>query len=122
MIFPFRHTKTKQFLALTVGVVFLCMSLWQSSHVHHQHGAGYAELPSWGMSFASGFSGGHHDHAEPHGEHSHGTPDKTAYVYKHRTGWKTPGGKADGDSPLEMPAVSWDIVIFIPDDSINQTP
>ena len=121
MIFPFRHTKTKHFLAVMVGVAFLYVSLWQSSHVHHQHGSADAELPSRHTSFMSGFSGGHHGDAEPHGEHSHDAPDKTAYVYKHRTGWKTIGGKVDGDNTLKMSSVfSRDIAISTPDDSTNQ--
>jgi hypothetical protein len=124
MIFPFRHTRTKYFLAPMLLVVFLCVSLWQSAHVHHQHGSADAELTFWHMSFVSGLSDRHPGDAEPHGEHSHDAPDKTANLYKHQTGWKTLRGKAEGDNKLKMPAVicARDIAILTPEASAIQTP
>lgn len=124
MIFPFRHTRTKYFLALMLLVVFLCVSLWQSSHVHHQHDAVDAELTFRHNSFVSGLSDSHRGDAEPHGEHSHDAPDKTANLYKHQTGWKTLRGKADGDHKIKMPAVICARVIAIPtpESSTIQTP
>jgi hypothetical protein len=124
MIFPFRHTRTKYFLALMLLLVFPCVSLWQSSHVHHQHGSADAELTFGHMSFVFGFSGSHHGDAEPHREHSHDAPDKTAHLHKHQTGWKTLRSKADDDSKLKMPAVicARDIAIPTPEASIIQAP
>ena len=100
-----RHTTTKHFLAFMLVVVFLTVSLWQSSHVHHQHGPEETELASVYQSFVSGFSGSHHDDAEHHGEHSHDTPDQTAHLYKHQPSWKSFRGKADGDSKFKIPVV-----------------
>ena len=124
MVFPFRHTRTKHFLALMLVAVFLCVSLWQTSHVHHQHGSADAEIAFRNVSFVSGFSDGHHGDAEPHGEHSHDAPDNTTHLYKHQTGSKTLRGKADGDSKLKMPAVicAWDITIPTPEASTTQVP
>jgi len=122
MTLPFRDMRVKYFLALML-VVFLCMSLWQSSHAH-QHGFGDAERTFWHISFVSGLPDGNHGHAKSHGEHSHDAPDKTAYLYKHQTGWKIFRGKADSDSKLKMPAVicARDITIAIPEVSTIQTP
>jgi hypothetical protein len=104
MIFPDRHTRAKYLLALMQVAVFLCVSLWQSAHVHHQHGSADAELAFRHMSFVSGSSDGHRGDAEPHGKHSHDAPYKSAHLYKHQTGWNTLRGKADDDSKLRMPA------------------
>lgn len=105
MIYPLRHTRTKYFLALVLVAVFLIVSLWQSSHVHHQHGSAEAKLTFAHISFVSGFSDGHRGDADPHGKHSHDAPDKTAHLYKHQTGRKTFRGKEDSFSKLKMPAV-----------------
>jgi hypothetical protein len=95
MIFPFRHTKTKHFLAVMVGVVFLCVSLWQPSHVHHQHGSEDAEYTFRHISFVSGLPDGHHGDADPHGEHSHDAPHKIAHIYKQKTGKVDPRVKTE---------------------------
>ena len=105
MIFLFRHRRVKDPLLIMLAVVFLCVSLWQSSHVHHQHGFADAEFAFWPIDFVSGLSGGHHSGADSHGEHNHDAPDKTAHLYKHQTGWKSLREKAGGNSTLKMPAV-----------------
>lgn len=105
MILLFRHTTTKHFLAFMLVVVFLTVSLWQSSHVHHQHGPEETELASVYQSFVPGFSDSHHDYGEQHNEHSHNAPDQTAHLYKHQPGWKSFRGKADGDSKFKIPVV-----------------
>ncbi|PLX49215.1 MAG: hypothetical protein C0613_08010 [Desulfobulbaceae bacterium] len=84
--------------------VFLCVSLRHASHVHHQHGPAAAELTSGRISFVAVFSDGHHGDTEPHGEHSHDAPDKTAHLYKHNNGWKTLRGKTDADNQLKLAA------------------
>ena len=105
-------------------VAFLSMSLWQSSHVHHQHGSEDGELTLGHISLVPGPPDGNHGDAEPHGEHSHDAPDKTAHVYKHQTIWKTFRGKAGGDSKLKMLAVlcARAIPIPIPEVRTFQTP
>lgn len=105
MIFLFRHTRGGHFLVLMLAVVFLTVSLWQSSHVHHQHGSADTELVSAYRSFVSGYSDSHHGDAKHHGEHSHDASDKTAHLYKHQPGWKSPRGNADGDSKIKIPVV-----------------
>jgi hypothetical protein len=105
MIFLFRHRRREHFLVLMLAGVFLTVSFWQSSHVHHQHGPADAEMTLWHITFMPEFSDSHHDDAEHHGEHSHDAPDKTAHVYKHQPGWKSLRGKADGDSKLKIPVV-----------------
>jgi len=124
MSFLLRHTRTKYFLAPTLVVVFLCVSLWQSSHVHHQHGSAGAELTFGHSSFVSGHADWHHGEAESHGEHSHDAPDKVPHLHKNNTGWKTLRGKADGDNQLKMPAVfsTREIAIPTPEAGTSQTP
>ncbi len=111
MIFSFRNNRIKDFLLVLLALVFLCVSFWQSSHVHHQHGSADAEFVFWPISFVSGLSEGHHGGAESHGEHNHDAPDKTAHLYKHKIGWNSLRSKANGNSTLKMPAVicTWDI-------------
>ncbi|BCA79050.1 hypothetical protein AOP6_0837 [Desulfuromonas sp. AOP6] len=105
-------------------VAFLCISLWQSSHVHHQHGSEDGELTLGHITLVPGPLDGNHGDAEPHGEHSHEAPDKTAHVYKHQTSWKTFRGKAGGDSKLKMLAVlcARDIPIPAPEARTIQAP
>jgi hypothetical protein len=124
MTLPFRHTRTKHFLALMLLVVFLCVSLWQSSHVHHQHGSEDAEFIFGPISFVPGLPDGNRGAAKSHGEHSHDAPDKTAHLYKHQTGWKTFRGKTDGDSKLKMLAIicARGIAIPIPEASTIHAP
>lgn len=124
MIFPFRHTRTKCFLALLVVGAFLGVSLWQSSHVHHQHGSADAELAFGPRSFVALFSGWHGGDAEPHGEHNHQAPDKTAHLYKNNTGGKTLRGKTDADNQLKIPALVsvWGIEIPNPEASTSHAP
>ncbi|MBD1400461.1 hypothetical protein [Pelovirga terrestris] len=117
-----RHTTTKHFLTLMLVVVFLAVSLWQSSHVHHQHGPEKTELASVYQSFVSGFSGSHHDNAEHHGEHSHDTPYQTAHLYKHQPSWKSLRGKTDGDSTLKIPVVICARVISVSPSEIISIP
>ena len=119
-----RHTKTKFFLASMLAVVFLCVSIWHSSHVHHQHGPEDASLISGQISFGSGIADGHGGEAESHGAHSHEAPDKTAHLHKPNTSWKALRGKADGDNQLKMPAVfsARDVVTLTPETGTIQTP
>jgi hypothetical protein len=124
MTLPFQHTSTKYFLGLMSLVVFLCVSLWQSSHVHHQHGSADTGLTFGHISCVCGLPDGQRGDAESHGEHSHDAPDKTAHLYKHQTSWKTFRGKADSDSKLKMPAVlcARDTVIPTKKSSTIRTP
>lgn len=124
MTFPLRHTRTKHFLALMLLVVFLCVSLWQSSHVHHQHGSEGAELAFGTISLVPGLPDGNRGDAKSHGEHSHDAPDKTAHLYKRQICWKTFRGKADNDSKLKMPAAicARDIAIPTPEASTIHAP
>lgn len=106
-----------------VGVVFLCVSLWQSSHVHHQHGSEDAEHTCRHISFVFGlFSDGHPGDAEPHGEHSHDVPDKTTHAYKQQTGGKTLRDQADFGNKLKIFAVfcSRHTAVLTAKDSTNQ--
>lgn len=114
MISLLRHTTTKQFLALLLLLAFLCVSLWQSSHVHHQHGPADAELVFLHKSFVPGLSDSHHGDTKHHGQHSHDAPDKTVDLHKHQPGWKSLRGKADGGSKLKIPVVICTRVIAIP--------
>lgn len=124
MIVSFRHTLTKYVLTLLLVLVFLCASLWQSSHVHHQHGSSGAGLTFGHMPCVPEFSDGNLGDAGPHREHSHDAPDKTAHLYKHQAGWKTNRGKADGDSKLKIPAVlcTRDVAISAPESNAIQAP
>lgn len=105
-------------------VAFLCMSLWQSSHVHHQHGSEDSEITLGPISSVPGAPDENRGDTEPHGGHSHEAPDKTAHVYKHQTIWKTFRGKAGGDSKLKMLAVlcARAIPLPVPEASTIQAP
>lgn len=107
-----------------VGVVFLGVSFWQSSHVHHIHGAEDAEHTCNHFSFGFGpVSDGHHGDAASHGEHSHDVPDKTTHAYKQQSGGKTLRDKADRDNSLKMFTIRLgrDIAAPTVNDSTNQS-
>lgn len=116
--------RTKHFLALLLLVVFLCVPLRQSSHVHHQHGSEDAERAFGSHVLVLRLLDGNYNDAKSHGEHSHDLPDKTAHLYKYQTGWKTFRGKADDDSKLKMPAAicARDTAILTPEVSTIHAP